>query len=126
MSVKKILIADDEVDVLTVLEKKLRGNDFEVLALSKGSEIIEQALTFKPDLLILDIVMPGTDGYTAALALRKEESFKNTPIIFMTAKELDYSGIKKRVAELGGCDFILKPCAFEDLLTKVKTISSAE
>jgi DNA-binding response OmpR family regulator len=123
MAAKKILIADDEPDVLSILEKKLKQNDYDVLALSKGKEIIEKVKSFLPDLLILDIIMPDSDGYLVASALREDKALKKLPIIFMTGKELDYSGITKRISALGLCDFITKPCVFEDLLTKIKRIT---
>jgi DNA-binding response OmpR family regulator len=117
---KKILIADDERDVLAILEKKLRLDGFQVLALSKGKEIIAQVKSFQPDLVILDIVMPDMDGYAVGITLRSDEATKKTPIIFMTGKELEYSGMQKRAQELGSCDIINKPCTFEELLVKVK------
>jgi DNA-binding response OmpR family regulator len=117
---KKILIADDEPDVLAILEKKLKTNDFQVLALSKGREIISQVKTFRPDLLILDIVMPDMDGYAVGISLRQDEATKRIPIIFMTGKELEFSGMQKRAEELGSCDIINKPCTFEELLVKVR------
>jgi two-component system, OmpR family, alkaline phosphatase synthesis response regulator PhoP len=120
MPSKKILIADDEPDVLAILEKKLKQNGFEVLALSKGKEIIARVKEFKPDLLILDIVMPDMDGYAAGITLRGDEATKKTPIIFMTGKELEFSGMQKRAQELGFCDIINKPCTFDELLAKVK------
>jgi DNA-binding response OmpR family regulator len=120
MSIKKILIADDEPDVLAVLEKKLKQNDFEVMALSKGREIIAKVKSFQPDLLILDIVMPDMDGYAVGISLRQDEAAKKIPIIFMTGKELEFSGMQKRAQELGSCDIINKPCTFEELLAKVK------
>ncbi|MDD5347868.1 MAG: response regulator [Candidatus Omnitrophica bacterium] len=120
MTGKKILIADDEPDVLSILEKKLRYNGFEVLALSKGKDINDKVKEFKPDLLILDIVMPDMDGYAVGILLRKDNDTKATPIIFMTGKELEFSGMIKRAQELGRCDFINKPCTFDDLLQKVK------
>jgi DNA-binding response OmpR family regulator len=120
MAAKKILIADDEPDVLAILEKKLKQNGFEVLALSKGKEIIAQVKTFKPDLIISDIVMPDMDGYAVGIILREDVETKKTPIIFMTGKELEYSGMQKRAEALGYCDIINKPCTFEELLVKVK------
>jgi DNA-binding response OmpR family regulator len=119
---KKILIVDDEQDILDVLVKKFKENKYECLALSKGKEILESCKTFTPDLLILDIIMPDADGYLVASSLRQDQTLKKIPIIFMTGKELDYSGIMKRITALGLCDFIDKPCTFEDLLAKVKRI----
>jgi DNA-binding response OmpR family regulator len=120
MPTKKILIADDEPDILSVLEKKLRQSNFIVLALSQGKEIVEKVKSFHPDLLVLDIIMPDSDGYLVARALRDDQTLPKIPVIFMTGKELDYSGIMKRISELGSCDFIAKPCAFEELLEKIK------
>jgi DNA-binding response OmpR family regulator len=122
MALKKILIADDEPDVLAILEKKLKQNDFEVLALSRGKEIISKVKSFRPDLLILDIVMPDMDGYAVGITLRQDEASKKTPIIFMTGKELEYSGMQKRAQDLGCCDIINKPCTFEELLVKVNAV----
>ena len=120
MASKRILIADDEPDVLAILEKKLKANGFEVLALSKGKEIIAQVKTFKPDLIISDIVMPDMDGYAVGITLRADDATKKTPIIFMTGKELEFSGMQKRAQDLGFCGIINKPCTFEELLVKVK------
>jgi DNA-binding response OmpR family regulator len=119
---KKILVAEDEPDVLSILEKKLKQNDFEVLGLSKGKDILDSVKAFKPDLMVLDIIMPDIDGYSVAFLLREDKELKGIPIIFMTGKDLDYSGVQKRISELGYCDFISKPCAFEDLLKKVRQI----
>ncbi len=120
MPLKKILIADDEPDVLAILEKKLKQNDFDVLALSKSKEIIAKVKSFRPDLLILDIVMPDMNGYAVGITLRQDESTKRMPIIFMTGKDLEYSGMQKRADDLGCCDVINKPCTFDELLAKVK------
>jgi DNA-binding response OmpR family regulator len=122
MGLRKILIADDEPDVLAILEKKLKQSGFDVLALSKGKEIIAQVNNFKPDLIISDIVMPDMDGYAVGITLRQEEATKKTPIIFMTGKELEYSGMQKRAEALGCCDIINKPCTFEELLVKVNAV----
>jgi DNA-binding response OmpR family regulator len=120
MAGKKILIADDSTEILQVLEKKLRESGYEVLALSEGRDAVEKARLYLPDLIILDIVMPGWDGYTVASALRLEKNFEATPIIFMSAKDLEYPGIQKRLSQLDYCDFITKPCLFNELLDKVK------
>jgi two-component system alkaline phosphatase synthesis response regulator PhoP len=120
MAGKKILIADDEQDTLYILEKKLKQNNYDVLSLTEGKEVVKKCKLYNPNLIILDIVMPGVDGYTVALSLREDKSLKSIPIIFMTAKELEYSGIEKRLLEIGYSDFISKPCVFEDLLKKIK------
>jgi len=124
MEKKNILIADDDKDILEILEKKFRENNYEVFALAKGKDVLEKFKTYnyKPDLLILDIVMQDTDGLAVATSLREDRRLKDLPIIFMTAKDLNYSAIEKRLVELGECTYIGKPCTFEDLLAKVKRI----
>lgn len=122
MAQKKILIADDEPDILNILAKKLKQNDFNVLALSKGKDILPKAKSFHPDLLILDIIMPDIDGYAVGLALRNDPGTRRTPIIFMTGKELEYSGMQKRAKELGCCDIVNKPCTFDELLERIEAV----
>ncbi|MDD5246656.1 MAG: response regulator [Candidatus Omnitrophica bacterium] len=120
MATKKILIADDEKDILDILGKKFAQDDYEVITMLRGEGILEKCRKFKPDLVILDIVLPDIDGYGIALTLRADESLKDTPIIFMTGTDLEYSGIEKRLTELGYCGFISKPCTFEEIKEKVK------
>lgn len=120
MAGKKILIADDEKDALLILEKNLRKSGYEVFAVAEGREVVNKCNSAQPDLILLDIAMPGMDGYSIAFKLRQLKAFENIPIIFMTAKELDYSGIQKRLDELGNCDFLPKPFPFAELLSKIK------
>ena len=117
---KKILIADDEPDTLNIVVKKLRQNDYEVVGLSCGKDVLENCKIYKPDLVILDILMGDTDGYSVAEILRETPELKEMPIIFMSAQELEYSVINNRLAQIGCCEFITKFCTFEDLLAKVK------
>lgn len=117
---KKILIADDEEDVLAVVEKKLRESGYYVIAVTNGGDAVEMAKLNKPDLAILDIAMPVLDGYAVAQELRKDDTLKHIPVIFITGKDLEFEGIEKRMFDLGAFDFLRKPCAYEDILIKVK------
>lgn len=117
---KKICIADDEKDVLDVLEKKFRQNGYDVIAVSEGKRITEVCSAARPDLIILDIVMPESDGYSVAGTLRSKKGLEDVPIIFMTGKELDARGMQGRLKNFQPCDIIIKPCLFEDLLSKVQ------
>jgi DNA-binding response OmpR family regulator len=119
---KKILIADDEEDIVNVLEKKFQASGYSVRTALKGRDAVEICKKDKPDLVLLDIVMPDMDGYSVAMALRGTNLLIDVPIIFMTGKELEQSGIEKRISELNAYDFITKPCSFEDLLAKIKEI----
>jgi DNA-binding response OmpR family regulator len=119
---KKILIADDEEETLGILEKKLRENNYDVNAVTNGKDVIRTAKFDRPDLMILDIVMPDMDGYALAALLKEDRSLSDVPIIFMTGKELVPGGIEERISQLGAYDYIMKPCVFEDILTKIKKV----
>lgn len=120
MEGKKILIADDEADILNVLSKKLSENNYSVIAVSKGKDAVERSIRDNPDLVLLDIAMPDMDGYAVASALQEEKKTKAIPIIFLTGKELRPEGILERIERLGAYDFITKPFTFEGLLAKIK------
>ena len=124
MAIKKILIADDEPDVLEILAKKLTQKGYEVRAVGLGKAVIDTAKTFHPDLLIQDILMTDFDGYTIAQSLRSDKALPSFPIIFMTGKDLQYDGIAKKVAGFDRCDFVLKPCTFEELLRKIEEVAA--
>jgi DNA-binding response OmpR family regulator len=120
MTGKKVLIADDDPKILDILEKKLRQNNYEVIGFSKGKDVIDKCKIFNPDLLILDIIMQDIDGYSVARLIRQDQDFENIPIIFITAQELEYSLIQKKLSEIDHCDFINKSCTFKELLAKIK------
>jgi len=117
---KKILIADDEKEALDIIAKKLREKNYKVSAVTDGKEAVDNCKADKPDLLLLDIAMPNMDGYTVASVLKGDSTLKDIPVIFLTGKELNRPGIERRMEELGAYDYIIKPCAFEDILKKVK------
>jgi len=117
---EKILLADDDTEVLNILVKRLRQNNYEVMGFASGRDLIANAKLFNPDLVMLDIVMPDIDGYSVACALREEKDLPDTPIIFMTAQELEYEAAQKKIAEIGRCSFITKSRTFEELLAKIR------
>lgn len=120
MAGKKILIADDDRKALDALVEKLRDSGYEVMAFSNGIEAIEKCRIFSPDLILLDIVMPGVDGYTVIRSIREDKGLTNIPVIFVTSQELDYAFMQKRMAEIGLCDFMNKMYSFDELLVKIK------
>lgn len=84
---KKILYVEDEPDIQMIARIALENvGGFEVLICSSGTEAIEKAAAFAPDLFLLDVMMPGMDGPTTLLELRKIPQLTNTPVMFMTAK----------------------------------------
>jgi len=104
---KKILIVDDEDDILEFLEYNLKNQGYEVATALDGKEAIKTALKFLPDLILLDIMMPIMDGIETCTELRKLDKFKNTVIAFLTARNEDYSQIAG--FDAGGDDYITKP-----------------
>jgi CheY-like chemotaxis protein len=105
---KKILLVDDDLDILAVSKYCLEElKDIEIKYLSSGEEAIKECVTFHPDLIILDVMMPKMDGITALKAIRLLPSMANTPVIFFTAKvqkeELD------NYHQNGVIDIITKP-----------------
>lgn len=120
MEQKKILVADDEVEVLEIMEKRLKENGYAVKAVSKGQDALLACKQEKFDMILLDIAMPDMDGYAVAENLQQDKLLKGIPVVFLTGKDLVYAGIQKRIEELGAYDFLVKPCSFEEILSKIR------
>jgi two-component system alkaline phosphatase synthesis response regulator PhoP len=119
-SVKKILIADDEPDILEIIQYNLQNEGYEVVTARNGNEAIEQAKRFQPDLIILDIMMPGKNGIEVCNHLRMQPAFNDTLIIFLTA--LSDEGTEVKGLETGADDFITKPVSPKVLVSKVNAL----
>jgi len=116
----KILIADDEPDIVEFLAFNLKNEGYAVRTGSTGLEAINLAKEFKPDLIILDVMMPVMDGIEACEELRKTEEFKNTIIVFLSARNEDYSFVAGLNA--GADDYITKPVRPRVFMTKIKSL----
>lgn len=119
-NVKKILIADDEPDILEIIQYNLKHEGYEVLLAKNGDEAIEKAKIFSPDLIILDIMMPGKNGIEVCNILRLQPAFNDTLIIFLTA--LSDEGTEVKGLETGADDFITKPVSPKVLVSKVNAL----
>lgn len=84
-SVKKILVVDDEQDLLTIIEGRLVKANYEVIKASTGTEAIEKAKAQRPDLILLDIMLPDMDGGEVEATLAEDETTKNIPIVIVSA-----------------------------------------
>ncbi|MBI5727907.1 MAG: response regulator transcription factor [Ignavibacteriales bacterium] len=115
---KKILLVDDEPDIIEFITYNLKLEKFEVLSASNGAEAI-RLLAKKPDLIILDIMMPVMDGYEACKRIRAARGFEQTPIIFLTAKSSEMDEVLG--LELGANDFIAKPVSMKKLIARIRT-----
>jgi two-component system alkaline phosphatase synthesis response regulator PhoP len=114
---KKILLVDDEKDIVEFLDYNLRQEGFNVITAYDGLETLEK-IKENPDLIILDIMMPGMDGFEVCRRIRSMNGFQRTPIIFLTAKSGEVDEIKG--LELGASDYIQKPISPRKLIARVK------
>ncbi len=119
-NVKKILIADDEPDILEILQFNLQSEGYEVVTAKNGDEAIELAKKHLPDLIILDIMMPGKNGIEACNILRTLPALKDTLIIFLTA--LSDESTEIRGLETGADDYLIKPVSPKVLVSKVNAL----
>ncbi len=115
---QRILVVDDEVAIAELLQIALRYEGFAVATAANGSEALELFGSFRPQLLILDVMMPGLDGFE--VARRLEERRSEVPIIFLTAR--DTTADKVRGLTLGGDDYMTKPFSVEELIARVRTV----
>lgn len=116
----KILIVDDEPDILEFLRYNLEKESFTVFSASDGSSGLEAAKKHRPDLILLDVMMPGMDGVTVCSELRRDRDFDNTIIAFLTARNEDYSQITG--LENGADDYIAKPIRPRVLIARLKAL----
>jgi len=119
-SVKKILIADDEPDILEIIQYNLRAEGYDVVTAKNGNEAIEQAKKYQPDLIILDIMMPGKNGIEVCNILRLQPAYNDTLIIFLSA--LSDEGTEVKGLETGADDYITKPISPKVLVSKVNAL----
>jgi two-component system alkaline phosphatase synthesis response regulator PhoP len=117
---RTILIADDEADILEIMDFNLKGEGYEVLKAANGNQAVELARTHHPDLIILDVMMPGKTGFEVCKLLRVDPSFNDTIIIFLTALNDDSTEIKG--LETGGDDYITKPISPKVLISRVNAL----
>ncbi len=121
---KKILIVDDERDIVKAVMIRLQSSGYEVVTAFDGAQGVFMAHKEKPDLIILDIRMPAGDGFSVAERLRRSTHTWNIPIIFLTGSP--ESNAEERATELGARFYIKKPYDPEDLLDAVKRATEKE
>ncbi|MBN9399371.1 MAG: response regulator transcription factor ['Candidatus Kapabacteria' thiocyanatum] len=117
---KKILIVDDEQDIVDLISYNLSKEGYRVFTATNGTQAVELAEKAQPDLIILDIMMPGMDGFEVCRTLRQHPTTQTTSIMFLTAKSGEIDQILG--LELGADDYIQKPISPRVLLARVKTI----
>jgi len=116
----KILLVDDEPDILEFLSYNIRKEGFEVFTAQNGKEAIEIARKVNPHLIILDVMMPEMDGIETCETLRQDKKFKNTIITFLTARGEDYSQLAG--FDAGADDYITKPVKPKVMVSRIKAL----
>ena len=116
----KILLVDDEPDILEIVSYNLKNEGYQVYTAENGKEGVQKAKKKKPDLIILDVMMPIMDGIEACEQIRKIPELDGTIITFLTARSEDYSMIAG--FDAGADDYIAKPIKPRVLVSKVKSL----
>ena len=114
----RILVVDDEENLRNILVFQLRGEGFEARGLSRGDEALSTSLSWKPDLVLLDLMMPGMDGFAVCRALRGNPATAGLPIIVITARGDAATKLQALVA--GAHEFLVKPYGWEELLLRIQ------
>ncbi len=117
---KKVLIADDEPDILEIVSYNLQNHGYETITAKDGEEAVLKAKLFKPDLIMLDVMMPKKNGMEVCKILRSQEAYQDTLIVFLTAMSDDMSHVKG--LEYGADDYISKPVSPKVLVTKINAL----
>ncbi len=123
MDTKKILIVDDEKDALSILEKELAGRGYSVISADNGSDAINLAKSQYPDLIILDIWMPGMDGPEVAEKLQEDPETKDIPVIFLTCLFQKREG-EEQGRVVAGKVLIAKPYSIEGLSAQIERLAN--
>ncbi|MEI6845515.1 MAG: response regulator [Candidatus Firestonebacteria bacterium] len=117
---KKILIIDDEMDMRKMATARLVKAGYVVIQAGNGNTGLEMVRSEKPDMVLLDLAMPGIDGEEVCRRIKADETIKHIPVMLFTASIL--KPISERAKEMGADDFIAKPFDSKELLEKIKRI----
>jgi two-component system, OmpR family, response regulator len=114
----RLLVVDDEPNIVELLSATLRYAGFEVATARSGTEAVRVAEEFGPDLLVLDVMMPGMDGFDVVRRLRRDG--RRVPVLFLTAR--DSTEDKITGLTLGGDDYVTKPFSLEEVIARIRAI----
>jgi DNA-binding response OmpR family regulator len=121
MNIPRILVVDDDPSILKFVQVNLEARGYQVLTAADGEEAIRMAEKEKPELLILDIVMPGMDGFAVCRKIRQRST---VPVIMLSAREGEND--KEKCEACGADDYLTKPFVLRELLSQVKTLLEQE
>ncbi len=117
MAKKKVVIVDDELYIRRLVSNAL-SREYTVLEASDGEEGLNVIRTWKPDLILMDVLMPNLDGYTACYEIKKDEATRAIPVVMLTG--IGHELNRKLAQEMGADGYITKPFDLQDLLDTVK------
>ena len=121
MRKKRLILVDDEADFLEIAKTNLQmARNFEILTLENAKDIVSQVHAFKPDIILMDIVMPDIDGIQASKILRQDPEGSKIPIIILSA--LEYDEVIKDAKNTGINDYVLKPINTNDLINRINKV----
>ena len=115
-----ILIVEDEVDIASILKLNLESDGFNVSVLNDGSQVVEIVEETKPDLILLDVMIPEKDGFEVCKEIKANQGIKHIPIIFLTAKTLEHNVVSG--LEIGADDYITKPFSISVVISRIKAV----
>jgi two-component system alkaline phosphatase synthesis response regulator PhoP len=116
----KILVVDDEPNIVQTLQDRLEMNDYQVVTAANGQAGLEKATSEQPDIVLLDVIMPIMDGLEMLERLRKNEATRNMPVIMLTARSQNQD--VARANGYGIEDYVVKPFDLSELLEKIEAI----
>jgi two-component system, OmpR family, response regulator len=114
----RLLVVDDEPTIVELLSASLRFAGFEVATATNGRDALDAARTFRPDLLVLDVMMPGVDGFDVVKRLRGEGA--RVPVVFLTARDATEDRITGLT--LGGDDYVAKPFSLDEVIARIRAV----
>jgi DNA-binding response OmpR family regulator len=114
----KIMIVDDEPEFAEMVQMRLEANDYEVVVAADGQECLEKVVIENPALILLDVMMPGLDGFDVLKALQRGERTRFIPVVMLTAR--GESKAIFRAQEMGASDYLIKPFESDELLSVIR------
>lgn len=120
MAKKKVLIVDDSPTVVAMTRSMLEESGYEAISASSGPEALESIKAQKPDLILLDVMLPGMDGYQVCRLVKFDESSKNIPVIMLTSRAADSD--KEKASQVGADSYLIKSFGDDVLANKIKEL----
>ena len=117
---KRILVVDDDIDICELLKYNLEQEGYKVNTVTKSTKAVEKAINFRPNLIILDVMMPDQDGVETCRQIRQTPGFENVFIMFLSARTEEYTEVA--AFEMGADDYITKPIRPRALKSRINTL----